>query len=243
MTAVSVVVPMLNEERALPKLVAALERLSPAPAEILAVDGGSGDASMAIARAAGWRVLASETGRARQINSGVAAAPGPYVVILHADTLPPVDMVAVIRDVLADSGTALAGFMPLIGGGEGERTRWGTSVHNWAKTWYAPLLVRPHLFFRGVRLLFGDHAMFFRKADFAAAGGCTPSDAVMEEADLCVRMARRGRIRLVPRFVHTSDRRIAAWGPLKANWVYFKTGILWAVGARERMARGYPDIR
>jgi hypothetical protein len=33
-------------------------------------------------------------------------------------------------------------------------------------TWYAPLLFRPQLFLRGVRLLFGDHAMFFRRADF-----------------------------------------------------------------------------
>jgi hypothetical protein len=32
-------------------------------------------------------------------------------------------------------------------------------------TWYAPLLFRPQLFLRGVRLLFGDHAMFFRRAD------------------------------------------------------------------------------
>src|SRR6202023_2479971 len=30
-----------------------------------------------------------------------------------------------------------------------------TSFHNWIKTWYAPLLFRPQLFLRGVRLLFG----------------------------------------------------------------------------------------
>jgi hypothetical protein len=27
----------------------------------------------------------------------------------------------------------------------------------------------------GVRLLFGDHAMFFRRADFLAVGGCDPT--------------------------------------------------------------------
>lgn len=243
MNDVSIVIPMLDEERALPRLVEAIARLSPAPAEVIAVDGGSADASVDIAEAAGWRVTGCERGRARQVNRGVAEARGPLVVLLHADTIPPADMVAVIRDTLVDPRIALAGFTPLIGGVAEEKTRWGTSLHNWAKTWYAPLLVRPHLFFRGVRLLFGDHAMFFRKADFLAAGGCTSGDAVMEEADLCIRMARLGRIRLVPRFVYTSDRRIAAWGAPRANWIYFKLGMLWAFGAPERMERDYPDIR
>jgi hypothetical protein len=30
---------------------------------------------------------------------------------------------------------------------------------NHIKTWYAPLVFRPQLFLRGLRLLFGDHAM------------------------------------------------------------------------------------
>lgn len=240
---VTVLIPMLDEAAALPRLVEALKRLDPRAAEILCVDGGSTDGSVAIAEAAGWRVIVCERGRAKQLNLGVAEAAAPLVIVLHADTTPPPDMVAVVRDTLADPKTALAGFTPLIGGEPHERTRWVTSAHNWAKTWYAPLLCRPHLFLRGVRLLFGDHAMFFRKADFIQAGGFTAGDQVMEEADLCIRMARIGRIRLVPRFIHTSDRRIAQWGPWKANWIYFKVGILWAVGARARMARDYPDVR
>jgi hypothetical protein len=34
----------------------------------------------------------------------------------------------------------------------------------------APLVFRPQLFLRGLRLLFGDHAMFFRRTDFLAVG-------------------------------------------------------------------------
>ena len=238
---VTLVIPALDEERALPALVERLARLDPAPAEILLVDGGSTDATTTLAEQAGWRVLRCEKGRARQINSGVSAARGALVCVLHADTLPPSDMVEVIERTMADNRVALASFTPLIRGPE--KTRWGTTFHNWIKTWYAPLVTRPHLFVRGVRLLFGDHAMFFRRADFLVLGGCTPGDAVMEEADLCVKFARLGRIRMVPRFVETSDRRIAAWGALKSNWIYFKVGILWAVGLRGRMAENYPDIR
>ena len=238
---VTLLVPALDEERALPVLVEAFARLDPAALEILLVDGGSSDATMAIADAAGWRVLQSEKGRARQINLGVAEAQGEIVCVVHADTLPPSDTVRVIEDTLANEKIALASFTPVIRGPD--KTRWGTTIHNWAKTWYAPLITRPHLFLRGVRLLFGDHAMFFRRADFLQVGGCTPGDAVMEEADLCVKLAQLGRVRMVPRRVYTSDRRIAAWGPLKANWVYFKVGMLWAFGLRHRMAEHYPDIR
>ena len=101
------------------------------------------------------------------------------------------------------------------------------------RTWYAPLLFRPLLFLRGVRLLFGDHAMFFRRADFLAVGGCDPTLLVMEEADLCIRFHRLGRTRLVNRVVITSDRRVADWGALRANWIYFKIGVRWSLGLRE----------
>ena len=238
---VSILVPALDEEKVLPVLVERLARLDPPPIEIVLADGGSSDRTVAIARDAGWRVISCKKGRAVQINRGVADARGAMVCVVHADTLPPADMVAVIEEALADRSVALASFTPLIKGPE--KTRWGTTAHNWIKTWYAPLITRPHLFLRGVRLLFGDHAMFFRREDFLEIGGCTPGDAVMEEADLCVKFARLGRIKMVPRLVVTSDRRISAWGPLKANWIYFKVGILWALGLRHRMAKNYPDIR
>ncbi|MFB0612482.1 glycosyltransferase [Aurantiacibacter poecillastricola] len=241
MSRLSIVIPMLNEEAALPALVAHLAKLDPAPLEVVAVDGGSEDASVALAEAAGWRVVTAPRGRGSQMNAGVRAAQGEEVVVLHADTVPPSDMVEVIAQTLANPSIALAGFTPIIRGPH--KTRWVTTAHNWVKTWYAPLLGRPHLFLRGVRLLFGDHAMFFRRAQFLESGGCTPDAKVMEEADLCVRLARYGKVKLLRRTVETSDRRIAEWGEWKANWIYFKVGILWAFHARDRLERHYPDVR
>jgi GT2 family glycosyltransferase len=106
-----------------------------------------------------------------------------------------------------------------------------------------PLLFRPLLFLRGGRLLFGDHAMFFRRADFLAVGGCDETLSVMEDADLCIRFCRLGRTRLVNRVVITSDRRVAHWGPLRANWIYLSVGVRWGLGFRKRLAERYPDIR
>ncbi|MGB3378248.1 glycosyltransferase [Allopontixanthobacter sediminis] len=241
MSGVTLVIPVLDEERALPALFVVIAALDPQPAEVIAVDGGSSDASPALLKSSGWRVITTSRGRAIQINAGVAAARTEMVCVLHADTVPPHDMIAVIQTQLADRDLALAGFTPLIRGPD--KIRWFTTFHNWIKTWYAPLITRPHLFFQGVRLLFGDHAMFFRRSQYLAVGGCDPGTPVMEEADLCIKLARLGKIRLVPRWIETSDRRIAAWGPLKANWIYFKVGIMWAFGARARLERHYPHIR
>ena len=236
--AVAIVIPALDEAAALPRLRRHLDLLDPAPAEILLVDGGSHDGT---ADAAGFTVLSCARGRARQINAGVAAVSSPIVCVLHADTLLPDDAIAVIRRVMGDAGVALAGFTPVISGPE--KVRWATTAHNWMKTWYAPLLFRPGMFLRGGRLLFGDHAMFFRRADFLAVGGCDETLAVMEDADLCIRLTRRGRVRLVNRIVLTSDRRVARWGEWRANWVYLSVGVRWGLGWRKRLDRSYPDVR
>ena len=139
---VTVVVPVLDEEKTLPAFIANLEALDPPPHEVIVVDGGSADTSCERVRRAGWSCLSTEAGRGRQINAGVAAATAPYVCVLHADSTPPRDMVAVVRQTLSDPRVALASFTPLIRGPE--KTRWGTTFHNWIKTWYAPLLLRPH---------------------------------------------------------------------------------------------------
>lgn len=239
---VTILIPTWNEERALPATLASINAMQPQPDEVLLVDGGSDDATLAIAQGAGiTAVTAPKKGRAAQINHGVSIAAGEVVCVLHADSLLPADAIAVVRATMADTGIALASFTPRIAGPGG--TRWGSTLHNWIKTWYIPLLARPMLFMRGVRLLYGDHAMFFRRDQYLAIGGCDERLVVLEEADLCIKLSRFGRTKMVPRWVWTSDRRITAWGRWRANWIYFKVGMLWAMGARERLADHYADVR
>jgi len=241
-TGIAIVIPMLDEAGQLPRLARCLAALDPPPDEIIVVDGGSSDASVAMAQALRLPVITTGKGRARQCNAGVAATSAPLVMILHADTWLPDDAMAVVAATMADPRINLAGFTAILGGPT--KTRWVTSFHNWIKTYYAPALFRPHLFVRGGRLLFGDHAMFFRRYDFEALGGFDETMLVMEEADLCVRMARLGRTRLVNRIVITSDRRIEKWGEWKANWIYLKVGFRWGMGIKPKsLGHLYPDVR
>lgn len=80
----SVVVPTLNAEAHLPFF---LERMRAAD-EIIIVDGGSSDRTVAIAEEAGVRRLVAPKGRGVQLRAGGEAARGDWLLFLHVDTLP-----------------------------------------------------------------------------------------------------------------------------------------------------------
>ncbi|MBD2034916.1 TIGR04283 family arsenosugar biosynthesis glycosyltransferase [Phormidium sp. FACHB-592] len=244
MPRVSIIIPTLNEAAALGRTLRCLSVLDPPAWEILVVDGGSRDETTAIAASISATVIHSEqAGRSIQMNRGAEAATGEILCFLHADTLVPDDLVTVIERTLGNPAIACGGFISLMTGTE--TTRWGVSLHNYLKTYYAPLLFHPYLFtFKGLRLLFGDQVMFCRREAFWACGGFDPALPIMEEADLCLKLLPHGRIRQVNRVVQSSDRRVAKWGALKATAIYLSVGFLWGMGASATtLKRFYEDIR
>ncbi|MEX1317749.1 MAG: TIGR04283 family arsenosugar biosynthesis glycosyltransferase [Synechococcaceae cyanobacterium] len=239
----SIVIPAFNEEACLGRTLRQLSVLDPPALEVLMVDGGSSDRTTAIAAEAGATVIhAAVKGRAAQMNAGAAKARGELLCFLHADTLVPDDLVAVTAGVLADPGVAAAGFVSLMAGDTS--TRWLISALNAAKTCLAPLLFRPHLYGRGLRLLFGDQVMVMRRSSFERCGGFDAALPLLEDGDLCLRLVRLGRIRLIQRVVISSDRRVRRWGPWKATALYLWIGVLWGLGVSpRRLRRFYPDVR
>lgn len=241
----SIIIPTLNEEAALPATLKSVAALTPAPFEVIVVDSSSEDRTVDIANSYGARVITGlSPGRAGQMNAGARIAGGDQLCFLHADTELPADFVSLANGVLSDPRTALAGFISIMRGDNGVRRV--TTAHNFLKTWYAPLLFRTISFFRGARLLFGDQVIVCRRRDFEAVGGWDPDQKIMEEADMCLRMVRGGygRVRQVPRKVWSSDRRVAEWGFWRANLTYLYVGLMWGFGAKpDRLTQHYEDVR
>ena len=101
-TGLSVVIPTLNAAPALPATLASLD----AAAEVVVADGGSTDGTEGLARSLGATVIAAPRGRGAQLAAGIAAARGPWLLLLHADTRLAPGWVGAVRAAMAEPGRA-----------------------------------------------------------------------------------------------------------------------------------------
>jgi glycosyltransferase involved in cell wall biosynthesis len=96
----SVVIPTLNEAEHLPQALASVEWAD----EVIVVDGGSTDSTVAVARSHGARVLVvADQTIAAQRNAGIVAAHHQWVLALDADELVTDELRATLA-LLAESG-------------------------------------------------------------------------------------------------------------------------------------------
>ena len=187
----SVIVPLLNEARELPALLEQLSLLVRNGSEVIVVDGDSDDGSADIAERAGFIVVRTAKGRARQMNAGAARATGDVLLFLHADTkLPDVAEITIARG-LADNRQAWGRFDVRISG-----------RHFMLKVVSRLMNLRSRL----TGIATGDQAMFVTRSAFDAVGGF-PDQPLMEDIELSKRLLALSRPVCIARRVTTSGRR------------------------------------
>lgn len=92
----SVIIPVLNEEGRIKDTIESVKLHKPWP-EVVVVDGGSKDRTVAIAKSLGVQVVSSKPGRAVQLNHGWRVCTGKWCLFLHGDTQLPGDYLQLIN--------------------------------------------------------------------------------------------------------------------------------------------------
>lgn len=221
------IVPMLNEERAIEATLEALRR-GAADAEIIVVDGGSSDRSVALARARCDRVIVSTRGRARQMNAGAAAAAGDALVFVHADTL--------VGDGFAREIAAAMANPKVIGG----RFDIAFDEYGGGLRMVAAMI---NLRSRMMRSATGDQAIFVRRDAFFRLGGFAEIE-LCEDVDFVRRMKRLGRLACLRATVQTSSRRWRRFGVGRTIFRMWLIKSLYLAGASPAwLKRHYADAR
>lgn len=220
----SVVIPARNEATQIVATLLALQSLRQRGHEVILVDGGSADATCALARPWVDRLLTAPTGRANQLAVGVAAAQHEVLWLLHADTRVPTDADQLILQSLrqGDAGwgrfdVRLSGQHPLL--------RWVERLMN----------LRSCV----TGICTGDQGIFVARGRLAAAGGI-PQLPLMEDVALSRLLKRAGRPGCIRRPLITSSRRWEQRGVLRTILLMWYLRAAYALGADPaRLARCY----
>lgn len=187
---VSIVMPVLNEAENIVATLTALQVYRRQGHDVIVIDGGSRDDSVALARPLADVVLSTAPGRARQMNRGASVARGDVLLFLHADTQLP----AAACDAIAaglKAGAVWGRFdVRLSGSAPGLRV----------------IEYMMNLRSRLTKIATGDQAMFVAREVFFRAGGFNDMP-LMEDIALSRRLKRVGPCACLRQRVTTSSRR------------------------------------
>jgi rSAM/selenodomain-associated transferase 2 len=217
-TALSIIIPVLNEAQSIEVSLGWLAPLRERGVEVIVVDGGSQDETLRSARPHADIVMDAARGRARQMNAGAAAADGAVLLFLHADTQLPPGADGFVLEAIEAGGVwgrfdvRIVGRHPML--------RVVAGLMNWRS--------------RLTGIATGDQAMFVRRDVFDRVGRFA-DQPLMEDIELSQRLRRLSRPVLLHQKVATSGRR---W---ETRGVWLTIFLMWHL--RWRYWRGEsPDL-
>lgn len=211
----SIIVPVLDEEATLGDALAVLAPLRADGHEVIVVDGGSGDGTLALARSGADLAFVAPQGRAAQMNAGAARARGDVLLFLHADSRLPDDAAPAI-------GAAIAG-----------GRHWGrfdVSIDGRPRV-LKVIAAAMNLRSRWTGIATGDQGIFVERDLFAHVGGYA-AIPLMEDVALSKSLKRNaGRPACLKARVVTSGRRWETRGPWRTIVTMWRLRLAYALGA------------
>ena len=218
-----IVVPVLNEAQGIAICLQTLQTFRADGHEVIVVDGGSTDTTLALAAPLCDQAITAPSGRANQMNAGAALCKADVLLFLHADTLLPKSAVADICQALAQGAV------------------WGRfDVSIQGRSLFLPLIATMmNLRSRWTGIATGDQALFVRRAVFETLGGFA-SQPLMEDLELSARLRDLGWPACIKSRVQTSGRRWDQKGAMRTVWLMWcLRWRYWRGESPEALARAY----
>ncbi|MDP3619458.1 MAG: TIGR04283 family arsenosugar biosynthesis glycosyltransferase [Ramlibacter sp.] len=213
MTALRIVMPVLGEGASLAARLRALDGLRARGAGLVVVDGGSTDATWALAAQHADRVLLAPRGRGSQMNAGASGAVCDILLFLHGDTQLPPDADQLVASAVA-AGAEWGRFVVRI-----------DSRHPLLRI--ASFLINLRSRWSGIAT--GDQAIFVRRDVFEQLGGF-PDIPLMEDIALSTRLRRLGRPACLRPPAITSARRWEKNGVVRTIVLMWRLRALYFLG-------------
>lgn len=222
---ISVVMPVYNEEATIQEALSGLLRNN--NIEVIVADGNSSDRTVELAKQYPVKIVASEKGRAKQMNAGAEAAAGRYIIFLHADCFFGRGALEAIGDSLNNG---------YIGGCLSHRI-------NSRRIIYRLIEASGNIRARISKIFYGDQAIFARRDIFFKIGGFDDV-ALFEDILFSQKMKKEGRTSVLSKAVYASARRWERQGIIKATLIHWllSLGLLFGIPA-DILKKIYTDVR
>ncbi|MGO4920094.1 TIGR04283 family arsenosugar biosynthesis glycosyltransferase [Maribacter spongiicola] len=213
---ISIIIPVLNEEKYIKDVLFAISTNAGSDCikEILVVDGGSTDNTVANAIKHGASVVKSKKGRAAQMNLGATKASGDILYFLHVDSLPPKDFDNAILNEI-ESGFEVGCFQMRFN----SKSRflkffaWCTRIN--------------HQICRG-----GDQSLFITNKLFNQLNGFNENYVIYEDNEFIRRVYKMKPFKIISSAVTTSARRYEERGMISLQWHFGMIHLKYYLGAR-----------
>jgi len=202
----SIIIPIINEAKTIGKLLQHVldNSTSKQIAEIIIVDGGSGDNSKEIVSKFNAVILIdSEKSRARQMNAGEKVATGDVLYFLHADSFPPKHFDSLIMNEVNKG--SLAGCFKM----KFDDNHWWLRLAGWLT----------HFKWRACRG--GDQSQFITKKLFNNLGGFDEQFTIYEDNDLINKLYAQNEFVVIQEWITTSARRYNTNGIWKLQYHFW----------------------